>query len=323
MGGETITLESIIRIIISIAIAVSIIFIVLPIAGNWYKSDTRFIESFSNFVANLDEMSLGKDTILLKMKEDAAIIGFGKESDSYGYVKTAITMANGKDTIKFKRPTNAECIENACVCLCQEELEEDNNEISCEDIRCKTLEKTDIIDSTLVFIPQKLDSDDLQYWKGGFLFGRDINDDYNGIPKKNYEILELRTEKTVIGNKQFVGVCSSDMLKISANSRNYHFEDKCIITELDEAKKYEELADKSVAIQKYGEFTTKYKSGKETEESLFRLGSLYAKLGDNQKAEETFNMLIEIKNPKSQFVKDAKEELKKLRQTESEETEIA
>lgn len=292
----SLTIEAIARLGITIAV---VLLVILPIGskvyGAFFSSDKRFLESFVQFTSNINDMKEGSETFTIKLKKGSAIIGFSQENDEYKYITSSTrTIEHGQLRIDsvFKKPSNEECDNNACICLCSDSLDWDNNILKCKkQMYCEKLENVDIINSLpILFNPfSNVQQGDFKYWKGGFLFGRNIKPIYNGLTENKNELEDLRIEKRRIGDKNIISFCDFDMFKdilVIDNYRQKFFGDKCIVTEFDEAKQFEFLGKNPEyertsgtkynldvlfmyknAIDKYEQFIEKYKIGREVEKA--------------------------------------------------------
>jgi len=314
MGEGPLVTETIVRLVIAVIIVFVLGFGGCKIYNNVFDTERKYLESFGEFVDFTNEMELGTDNFLLKLKEKSAVIGFDKEGGGYSYVTTSLKSNDESEQAIFMKPSNEGCLGSSCICLCFDGLMKSGSTLTCGRIECKQLKNSDIVSSNLIFSPELPNDQNKKftYWKNGFFFGRSISKDYNGLPKKKDEIFQLKIEKIVIGNKFVLGVCNSDINDLKNNQRREYFGNRCIVTEFDEAKNLESI-DSEKSIQKYEEFIAKYKSGREVEESLFNIGELHLKLNNNEKADEFFNKLIK-EHPRSKLKERAEENLIELKQ---------
>ncbi|MBR9706317.1 hypothetical protein GOV14_04730 [Candidatus Pacearchaeota archaeon] len=299
-----IVIEALVRITIVVAIFILIIFPACNklSAGIYGESD---VEMFSAFVTKLNDLqdNTQKPVFLKIKKKEQAIIGFSKDSSGYQFTSSPLIKSGKEKQIlffEFKKPNTPECTETSCMCLCKKGFgtEENSQLITCEQLYCEKL-NFDIINPNLISLSThpSINNYDLHYWEGGFLIGRGIKSDYNGIPRENNQRTIKVIEKRKIGNKLFLGVCTVNNEKINTPSVNYlkdHFDDKCIISEFEQGLLFEEIADniekygkianyKEVnkdelyrsAIKKYEETIKKYEKGIEVEEAMFNMGLIY------------------------------------------------
>ncbi|MFW9876297.1 MAG: tol-pal system YbgF family protein, partial [Candidatus Thorarchaeota archaeon] len=210
--------------------------------------------------------------------------------------------------------------DSACICLCVTGLTDSGKPpwvISCDNLECRRLENIDIVDNNLIFISPSLKHptrpNSIEYWKGGFLFGRSIKSYYNGLPEEKTERTLKMVEKRRIGDKLILSVCDQDTYydiegdkeilekegrnEAVENKKNYrldYFGNTCIVTEFEEGKQFENLAEQvklpnnkllhlenkeddlyKEAIKKYEDFMKKYESGYEVEDAMYSIGLIY------------------------------------------------
>jgi len=333
------SMEGIVRLLSVVAVMIVLAGACKVIMPSLPNADKAQLASFNNFVKKINNMENPSDEFSLKLKDDAAVIGFSKSSQKYEH--TITSQRDLSQTLiksRFKKPDQDECKETSCICLCRDKLESDNEEITCtKTMQCEKI-FPDILDSNLIFIDPYYSVQTFKgmfkHWKGGFLLGKSIDFDFNGLPKSSSEV-EVFIEKRTIGDKTIIGICSpymtSSIITAIENKRQEFFGNKCVITEFEEAKQFESLAKNNEyetkfgiighlnsgqmnknAIKKYEEFLEKYSNGIEVEESLFRLGELYIGIDDN-KAKEYLTKLIATSNSMSKFKEESEKRLKNLK----------
>jgi len=293
--GITIIPAALVKIFIAAAI---VLLIILPAGSKLYAfvigSDKKYDQAFKDFTDKIDKMNIGRDTIEISLKQKSAIVGFSKNAENYGCFNCYGSETN-RPTIIFNKPLDIECKNSACICLCGEiQLLQDKLDgksvkyIQCHKPKCKQL-AYDIVDKTILKLTPRqnilittLGWQD-EYWNNGFLFT-------NGIAGANDLKLydEQRTQLIVEKRSNLIGVCNVDIMEIN-KGLGY---DSCIITEFDEAKKLEQN-DMEKAVQKYKDFLAKYSSGRETEESMLKIGKYYFAQGKYVDSAEILCRLIE------------------------------
>lgn len=344
-------LEFLVRVVLVVAVFLLIIFPACDKLSDIFYGE-KDIELFEEFVEDINKLDQGQKAVFLRIKEkNQAVIGFSKDDKGFQYVSTPLLSEEIK-TIrsKFEKPTLSECSGSACICLCGVGLKDDGEilpaTISCENLECRKLENIDIIDNNLIFISPNLNDlvrgNSIEYWKNGFLFGRSINSLYNGLPEEKKERTLKVIEKRKIGDKLLLGVCSQQTYEdiegdkkileeggqrqTAEKKKNYrldYFGSRCIVTEFEEGKQFEKLAEQAdpknalllhlynkkeeiykKAIKKYEEFIEKYKKGYEVEDAMYRIGLIYKeKLNDKEKAKKVFEDFLE-KYPGSEIAED-------------------
>jgi len=247
------------------------------------SSGDKYMQDFIKFVEDINNQRSGTSPPnLIKLKENSAIVGFTKNSDSFECIDC---YSDKTSHIIVEKPPNPECENNACICLCVEEFQlvdttykfESIKESFCPKFECEELEP-DIASN--VAIP----GDSKGYWKNGFLIVNNVPG-ANGLKSFNPQIDHIIVEK----RQNIMGVCTREMIEYNRNELGF---DKCIITIYDKAKKLEEEDKLDEAKEKYLEFIEMHESGREVEESLFRVGEIFMKLGKYQEAANTFFKLI-------------------------------
>lgn len=337
MAESPLTLEALIRVILAIAVIVLLFPACSKIRDAIYNPDSKYISSFNNFVEDINDMGLNrKESFSVMLSKDSAIIGLSKEGKGFEYQKAEGTLESLQS--KFEKPSVSQCTGSACICLCSGiSYNPVSRGISCKELKCKELNQQEASSDNILFFNPFIGAGNgkYDYWKNGFLFGRNLGYAYNGIQEKNTESNTFLAEKKKVGEKTIVNICSQDIyLNAGENKRNNYFGDKCIITEFDEAQKFESIIQakkipedctfcsikedllQEKAIKKYTEFVGKYSSGPEVEESLYRLAALYAAKKNNEKAIEYLNKLLKD-YPETKFREEARKMLNSLTSPES------
>ena len=236
--SETTALEALVR---TIATAAIIFLIVIPAGVKLYayysNPETKYMQSFQNFVDKINKMNLGRDQFTLNLNEKSAIIGFSKNADRYECFNCYIGVQN-RPSILFNKPKDNECNNNACICLCNggfQLIERDLDGKSTEfgqctnTLQCKRIEQKNIVDKVIIKTYPGLDikitklGGGAEYWKNGFLYANGVPGS-NGLKLPNQEINDFVVEK----NADMIGICNYDMLKFN---RDELHTDSCIITE--------------------------------------------------------------------------------------------
>jgi len=170
-----------------------------------FDPESEYQKSFNKFVEDVNRMKLEKDTIPIKLEKGSAIIGFSSSGDCKCY------NCYGNDpstvTIKFIRPSDLECANNACACLC-ENLDFDASTpkvAQCEKLSCETLNKE--ITSFTNVAPNEGGVS----WTNGFLFANDV-DQANGLPKYSEVKTYLYVDYEAVPNN-LITVRNIDMRK--------------------------------------------------------------------------------------------------------------
>lgn len=235
--SETIGPEALVRIIATVAI---IFLVVIPagvkIHAYYSNPEKKYLQSFQDFVDKINKMNLGRDQFELNLNEKSAIIGFSRNADRYECFNCYIGVQN-RPSIIFNKPKDNECVNNACICLCNggfQLIEGDLDGKSMQfgkcisNFQCKGIEKN-IVDKVIIKVYPGLNikitklGGGAEYWKNGFLFANGVSG-ANGLKLSNQEINDFVVEKT----PDIIGVCNSDMLKFN---RDELHADSCIITE--------------------------------------------------------------------------------------------
>jgi len=294
-GAAPLTAEALVRVIIAVLVIILLFPACAKIRDAFFNPDTKFQRSFENFVFEIDNLPPNRiETFSLLLKENSAIIGFSDQGD-YKYVSSDRGSSKIRTITEFQRPSTEACSGSSCICICFSGLEIEDGKIICEDdkLQCKRITHGEIFDNNPLLInpftpPQQ---GDFRYWKNGFLFGRGLDFKYTGLTSRNIESTTLQLEKRNLGQKSVLGPCISELnnpeLNGRKNYRNEYYGDGCIVTEFDEAKQFEKIAEdpkytsqfakeeiRKSAIQKYKEFIEKYPTGKEVEEARARITKL-------------------------------------------------
>ncbi|MBU90391.1 hypothetical protein CMO94_02515 [Candidatus Woesearchaeota archaeon] len=269
--------------LVVLALSVFLFFVVFVGSSYIFKmvfksSGDSYTRDFEGFVDDINRLGLGvSPPDLIKLKKKSAIIGFSKGADIYECIDCYSSKIQHINVLK---PQKQECENNACVCLCIENFqfaEYEGDPIKygfCPKFECKELEQNIIEEAS---IPGG------GYWKNGFLFANDVSE-ANGLRDFNPQIDPLIVEK----RQNIVGICSRDMLEYRAGLGF----DSCIITAYDLAKKLEGQDKPDEAIEKYSDFIANHESGREVENSLFRIGNIYMEQNKYQLAENIFLKLV-------------------------------
>ena len=237
--------EALIRLMITLGV---ILLIVFPFWDTIYSyvikpllnPDSGYIKSFEDFVNNINKMKLEIETFSLKLKEGTVIIGFSKGAERYECYG-CLGSNKDKPRVVFNKPTNQECADSACICLCSNGFKLQTDKIEnrityfgqCTKLRCKKIEQYNIIDKVIIRQFAKIhlivSGETGLYWKNGFLFTNGISTPPNGLGRYNEKISTFVVEK----RDNFIGVCNFDMMSYNKEELNSN---NCIIRQ-DVAKK--------------------------------------------------------------------------------------
>ena len=207
--------EALMRIVIMVVLVV-IVFNVGKNVAEAAFGGRNIIENFNTLVNEINKQELGAKQIFITLEPNTAIIGFSKDKDYQCYGCGG--APKDKLEAQFKHPSDPECKDSACVCICLRGLPKIRGElpvleISCDKIQCKKLNfdiyhKVELGD----LIIKKYGSGYSRWssWQGGFLYARDVGEidaAISGLPK-NYEgKITVFLEKKTIGDNTYAGVC--------------------------------------------------------------------------------------------------------------------
>ena len=205
--------EALMRTIIMVVLVVIVFNIGKKVAEAAFGGD-NIIEPFNTLVNEINKQELGAKQIFVTLEQNTAIIGFSKDKDYQCYGCGG--APKDKLEAQFKHPSNTECRNSACVCVCLKGLPSIRGaqqvlEINCEKLQCRKLNfdiypKVELRD----LIAKKYGSSSWSSWQGGFLYGRDIGEvdaAISGLPKNYQRTITVFLEKKTIGDKTYVGVC--------------------------------------------------------------------------------------------------------------------
>lgn len=228
--------ETLVILVVTIASLLLIVFPAYDRIKAWgiFNPNKAYLNSFNNFVDNINKISLPRDTFELSLKEKSAIVGFSKNADRY----ECITCGAARRTTIFDKPANEkECAGYACICLCNEfQLigrmlnDKYTNFVQCSKLTCKKVEQGDIVNKVVIktYTQILIFGGGAEYWKNGFLF---VNGVFgaNGLGPNKEERIYLIVEK----NQNLIGVCNRDMLNFNKEEFNKKRlkSDGCITTE--------------------------------------------------------------------------------------------
>lgn len=218
--------NTVVRIVLT---TLAIVLLIVPISARVIKvllDSGSSVEDFEEFVDGINEMPTdSKNAFSLELDDKSAIIGFDK-SEGYTCEEciNCIVAAVWKQTMTIARPSNPECTNSACVCLCDNNFGKDGSlcvpgeiaSFKCEEYLCKAL-NTDIsiVGGTLI----KKDVGTDVSWKNGFSFlnvakmnllaDLGANVVLNGLEANTNKQRALYVEKSA---NNVVGVCNQEML---------------------------------------------------------------------------------------------------------------
>lgn len=187
-----------------------------------YFSEKKYVKSFDDFINNINNMEVRRDTFGLKLGQNTAVIGFSKDIQKYECINCYNIGVNVR-TVTADKPNDKECIGQACICLCSEGLRISESGaalavIGCQKYTCKKIVQKDIakrtaIEPLLVLVhPKQPPQTYPRAWINGFLYSNNFPN-ANGLKVNNEEAIELVVER----KDDVIGVCNRDALKYNKN----------------------------------------------------------------------------------------------------------
>lgn len=210
--GSLLLGENFVRTVISVILASIVIFYILkPAAEAMFKSDT-LQPAFKNLVNDINNLEVGKSKeSFIVLEPSTAIIGFSKNKDYQCY-----GCANApKDELvaQFKRPSNEQCKDSACICICRGLIDKSLLDLNCNKLQCEKL-NSDIYPKIELgeFMSKKFGFgySTQSSWQGGFFYATDAGQFHaaiSGLPKINERKMVVSIEKKTIGDTTYAGVC--------------------------------------------------------------------------------------------------------------------
>ena len=195
--------QMMIRSIVVLIVTIALVFVFFAactrLRENLTDTEDTYLLSFQDFVDGINAMdNRDKMPIDIKLEKNSAVVGFRSSNDNWECWNCH--GASSKPTRVFVKPsTNAECVGNACICLCRG-IKFEGDTATCDHLNCETLNK-EIVQRTEVLET---------FWENGFLFGNHLKNG-NGLDEFKGNKLELFVDKE--GNT--ITVCNNEM-------RNYN-----------------------------------------------------------------------------------------------------
>ena len=242
MNKKAIAYEFLLRLIIAILFVGAALYIgksLFRLTGSGFDSYLGFV-SEANRLENGQFKELGVD-----FDKNTAIIGFSKDAEQFECYNCISPSVDNKPRAIFKKPIKPECKNRACICLCREGLSDKESgattEFSCSSLTCRNLkDDLDVID---IYDATKENQPGLKaFWKGGFVYGRDIKAALNNMENYLPRTRVLRIENY----NNLIVACSSGKKECLSSEAK---------TELD--KRMKEKKEKELRVQSekaFGEF---------------------------------------------------------------------
>ena len=198
-GKKSLMVETLSRIIIMVILVFLAFYIGKKIVGTFSGSDApQRLEVFAEEMNSLQNGEI-KEAFLI-MESGMAVIGFVKNTNEfrcYGCFQDRESFSEKLLYYSMKKPTNSECSEKACACLCfkgfaaGEITESGARKLSCDKTYCRTID-ADISPEISLEVPirlRKITLANYPYWENGFLFVRanDADTPSNGMNPANGE----------------------------------------------------------------------------------------------------------------------------------------
>jgi len=214
---KSLILEALVRIIIAAVILFVIVIPACNIVGElfFYDVDTSSFEEFVDRINEMPSERIEQFAFALQLNKKSAIIGFDSSTNPFKCEGCGSGESYDNPDRTIDKPDSQECIDKACVCLCDKSFE--INQITgvgkcIKDFLCKPLnEYIDLVGNTILgkknFFPW-----DYKYWRNGFLFTRDT-DNANGLGKNTEKDLNLQVER----KGSIIGVCNEEILRYNLN----------------------------------------------------------------------------------------------------------
>lgn len=208
--------EALMRAVIMAVLAYIVIFEIGKPAAEAVFGGSNIIEPFNKLVNEINKQELGTKQIFITLEPNTAIIGFSKDKDYQCYGCGG--APKDKLEAQFKHPSDPECKDSACVCICLRGLPKIRGnlpvlEITCDKIQCKKLNfdiypKVELGD--LIIKKYGSSYSRLSSWQDGFLYARDVGEidaAISGLPKNYERKITLFIEKKKVNQEIYVGVC--------------------------------------------------------------------------------------------------------------------
>lgn len=188
----------------------------------------RSLESFEEFVDELNSMNVGQKDVYLELNKKSAVIGFNQPGDAFECYSCPPNGNSKRITQRTYKPDNSPCNGKACICLCNGgfEVRFEGGTESMEGVwtgRCKNgmicRELTGglkIVDETRIGKVTEVLNSYYQHWNNGFMFTREVSnaDGFSAINHKG--LIKLVIEKTT-NSENLIGVCNEEILDFNQN----------------------------------------------------------------------------------------------------------
>lgn len=196
---KSIMIESLSRIIIMVILVFLAFYIGKKIVGAFSGSDAP--KNLQTFADEMNSLKSGESKeAFLTLDSEMAVIGFIKTSAEfrcYGCFQDRETFSDRLLYYAIEKPTNYECKDKACACLClkgfsaEEITESESRKIFCQKYYCRPIE-FDIAPEISLEGPirlRKITMANYPYWQNGFMFVRanDPDTPSNGMNPTNNE----------------------------------------------------------------------------------------------------------------------------------------
>lgn len=210
--GSVLLGENFVRIVISVILAYVVIFHVLKPAAQAIIPSDALQQALKNLVNDINNLEVGKQKeSFIVLEHDIAVIGFSKNKDYQCY--GCPNAHKGKLVAQFKRPSNEQCKDSACICICRGLIDKSLLDLNCNKLQCEKL-NSDIYPKVELgeFISKKFGFgySTQSSWQGGFFYATDAGQFHaaiSGLPKINERKIVVSIEKKTIGDTTYVGVC--------------------------------------------------------------------------------------------------------------------
>ncbi|MBI1934895.1 hypothetical protein HYS31_00495 [Candidatus Woesearchaeota archaeon] len=179
-------------------------------------------DSFENLANKLNaddfKVNEGKPAFIL-LNDKTAVIGFSKNSKEFRCHNCGVGTV--ETYLSVKKPSNEECDNKPCMCLCSSGLDSEpesdvGTNIKCKEFSCETLmnditPKIELKDTLNKIYKRELGYEyppPYPYWENGFFFVRDTSlKILSGIPKGKDRRITIAIEKENLGSVDYVAVC--------------------------------------------------------------------------------------------------------------------
>ena len=217
-------LEALLRTTIAVVLAYIAIFHIGKPAAEAAFGSNDASQSFDRFVNEINSLQEGPGKqSLVALDEGTAVIGFSKNTKEFKCHVCQTVYGQAYSELYYysiNKPSNPECSDKACACLCVKGLTIDQSsgterKINCGQFSCRTLNK-DIDIVAKISLEDALKKRGVSiatfpYWENGFFFVRRKNPStpLNGMPPNDARDITLFIEKKRLNQELYVGVCPS------------------------------------------------------------------------------------------------------------------